>query len=93
MVKKATARISFRLEKFEEAEIDFSEIEWMGQGFAHQLFVVFQNEHPQIRLIPTNMSWQTPTGPTRPGPVRMRTSVPASAARTAVLAAASPVIW
>ena len=49
-------RVSFRLEKFKEAEIDFSEIEWMGQGFAHQLFVVFQNEHPQLRLIPTNMS-------------------------------------
>ena len=28
----------------------------MGQGFAHQIFVVFQNEHPEIRLIPINMS-------------------------------------
>lgn len=39
-----------------EAEIDFSEIEWMGQGFVHQLFVVFQNEHPQLRLVPSNMT-------------------------------------
>jgi anti-sigma regulatory factor (Ser/Thr protein kinase)/predicted transcriptional regulator len=49
-------RVSFRLEKFKEAEIDFSEIDWMGQGFAHQLFVVFQNEHPELKLIPSNMN-------------------------------------
>ena len=49
-------RVSFRLDKFTEAEIDFSEVEWMGQGFAHQLFVVFQNEHPEVKLTPTHMS-------------------------------------
>ena len=49
-------RVSFRLDKFTEAEIDFSEVEWMGQGFAHQLFVVFQNEHPEVRLTPTHMN-------------------------------------
>ena len=27
----------------------------MGQGFAHQLFVVFQNEHPDIVLKPVNL--------------------------------------
>ena len=41
---------------FREVEIDFSSVDWMGQGFAHQIFVVFQNEHPEIRLIPINMS-------------------------------------
>lgn len=28
----------------------------MGQGFAHQLFVVFANAHPQIKIIPANMN-------------------------------------
>ena len=45
-----------RLEQFEEVELDFDGLEWMGQGFAHQVFVVFQNEHPGVRLIPVNMN-------------------------------------
>ena len=45
-----------RLEQFEEVELDFDGLDWMGQGFAHQLFVVFRNEHPDVRLIPVNMS-------------------------------------
>ena len=48
-------RVCMRLEQFEEVTFDFTGIEWMGQGFAHQLFVVFQNAHPQIKLIPINM--------------------------------------
>ena len=31
-------------------------LDWIGQGFAHQLFVVFQNEHPTIRLRPIGMT-------------------------------------
>lgn len=49
-------RICNRLDKFREVVLDFDEIEWMGQGFAHQLFVVFQNEHPQILLTPIHMN-------------------------------------
>ena len=49
-------RVSNRLEKFEEVVIDFENIEWVGQGFAHQLFVVFQKEHPEVRLMPVNMN-------------------------------------
>lgn len=48
-------RICMRLEQFEEVTFDFSGIDWMGQGFAHQLFVVFRKAHPQIALIPINM--------------------------------------
>ena len=44
------------MEKSTEVELDFNGIEWMGQGFAHQLFVVFANEHPNIRMIPINMN-------------------------------------
>lgn len=49
-------RVCYRLDSFQEVEIDFTDVEWMGQGFAHQLFVVFQNEHPDIKLVPVNMS-------------------------------------
>ncbi len=49
-------RICNRLDKFKEVVFDFSEIEWMGQAFAHQIFAVFQNEHPDIKLTPLNMN-------------------------------------
>lgn len=49
-------RVCNRLNEFEEVEFDFDEISWMGQGFAHQIFVVFQNEHPNMKLIPVNMN-------------------------------------
>lgn len=49
-------RICYRLEIFKEIVFDFEEIEWMGQGFAHQLFVVFQNEHPDILITAINMN-------------------------------------
>ncbi len=48
-------RVCNRLEQFEEVTIDFDGLEWMGQGFAHQIFVVFQTAHPQILLKPVNM--------------------------------------
>jgi hypothetical protein len=34
--------------------LDFSGVGWIGQGFAHQLFVVFQREHPDNRLFTIN---------------------------------------
>lgn len=49
-------RICNQLSKFEEVILDFDKVEWMGQGFAHQIFVVFQNEHPGIKLSPVNMN-------------------------------------
>lgn len=49
-------RVCMRLEKFEEVIFDFDGLDWMGQGFAHQIFIVFQNEHPDITLKPVNMS-------------------------------------
>ncbi len=48
-------RVCNRLEQFEEVTIDFEGLEWIGQGFAHQIFVVFQSAHPQILLKPINM--------------------------------------
>lgn len=49
-------RLTARLSNFREVELDFSGVEWMGQGFAHQLFSVFQKANPGICLLPTNMS-------------------------------------
>ena len=49
-------RLCNRMDCFEEVTLDFDGLEWMGQGFAHQLFVVFQHVHPEIRLLPVNMS-------------------------------------
>ena len=49
-------RVCNRLEAFEEVILDFEGLEWMGQGFAHQIFVVFQQAHPQILLTPINMN-------------------------------------
>ena len=49
-------RVCNNLDKFKEVIIDFDEITWMGQGFAHQLFVVFTNNHPETKIIPINMN-------------------------------------
>ena len=49
-------RLSHRLDRFEEVTLDFDGLEWMGQGFAHELFVVFTREHPEVRLLPVNMN-------------------------------------
>lgn len=49
-------RICNRLDSFLEIELDFEGLDWMGQGFAHQMFVVFQNSHPNIKLTPIHMS-------------------------------------
>ena len=49
-------RLTSRLEQFEEVVLDFSGLDWMGQGFSHQIFSVFRNEHPEIIITPVNMS-------------------------------------
>lgn len=49
-------RVCNRLDKFKEVIVDFEEISWMGQGFAHQLFVVFANAYPDILITPINMN-------------------------------------
>ncbi len=49
-------RLCNRLEDFDEVELDFLDVEWMGQGFAHQVFVVFQNNNKDTKLTPVNMS-------------------------------------
>lgn len=49
-------RVASRLERFKEVVFDFEGIEWMGQGFAHELFVLFGNNHMEISIEPINMT-------------------------------------
>lgn len=49
-------RVYNRLDEFQEIILDFDSVSWMGQGFAHELFVVCKNLHPNVKLIPVNMN-------------------------------------
>lgn len=49
-------RICNRLDKFTEVTLDFTGIEWMGQGFAHELFAVYQKKHMNMVITPINMN-------------------------------------
>ena len=49
-------RVCNRLETFEEVILDFDGISWMGQGFAHQMFVVYKNAHSNVTIKPVNMN-------------------------------------
>ncbi|MFT4229516.1 MAG: DUF4325 domain-containing protein [Microbacterium sp.] len=43
-------RFAAGLEKFSRVELDFTGVTLIGQGFADELFRVWQREHPDIRL-------------------------------------------
>ncbi|SKA63308.1 protein of unknown function [Eubacterium uniforme] len=49
-------RLCAGLEEFSEVELDFEGLDWMGQGFAHQLFIVFANNNPNVKLVIKGMS-------------------------------------
>lgn len=51
-------RLMVRFDRFVRIELDFSGVEWIGQGFADELFRVFQNQHPGTELVPINCSEQ-----------------------------------
>jgi len=42
-------------ERFANVELDFADIDEMGQGFADELFRVFPKVHPEVTLVPINM--------------------------------------
>lgn len=52
VARSQARRILYRLEEFKQIEFDFEGVEFMGQGFADEVFRVFQNQHPDIELIP-----------------------------------------
>ena len=47
-------RIMNRLDKFKEVYLDFKDVTEIGQGFADEMFRVFQKDHQDIKLIPIN---------------------------------------
>jgi len=49
-------RLTRRFERFQSVVLDFKGVAEIGQGFADELFRVFQNSHPNITLAPINMT-------------------------------------
>jgi anti-sigma regulatory factor (Ser/Thr protein kinase) len=49
-------RILARFDNFSEVLLDFSDVSEIGQGFADEIFRVFRNAHPEIKVIGINMS-------------------------------------
>lgn len=43
-------RLYFGFDKFNTVILDFKDVEDIGQGFAHELFVVFKRKNPNIEL-------------------------------------------
>ena len=49
-------RLVSGLDKFREVVLDFTGVELIGQGFADEVFRVWQREHPEVGLLPVHMS-------------------------------------
>jgi len=49
-------RLVSGLERFREVVIDFRGVELVGQSFADEVFRVWARQHPEVALIPTDMS-------------------------------------
>lgn len=47
-------RLVTGLEKFREVELDFRDVQGIAQGFADEVFRIWQREHPATRLVPVN---------------------------------------
>lgn len=50
MSRSEGRRLASFLTKFEEVTLDFRDVENIGQAFTHELFIVFQRNHPDIRI-------------------------------------------
>ena len=65
-------RLLARFDRFKEVILDFKGVNSIGQAFADEVFRVFPDQHPAIRLIPINMNkqvrnrWLAVTGDGRP---------------------------
>ena len=52
----AINELLYRLEQFKSVELDFEEVDFMGQGFADEVFRVFKTRYPELEIIPLNAS-------------------------------------
>jgi len=48
-------RVLSGLEKFKSVILDFDKVPMVGQAFADEIFRVFKNSHPEIKIKPINM--------------------------------------
>lgn len=55
VARSQARRICNRLEAFQEVVLDFKDVEFMGQGFADEMFRVYAVAHPQVKMHPINM--------------------------------------
>ena len=56
VARSQARRVLKRLDEFQEVIFDFNGIEFMGRGFADEVFRVFQEEHPEIKITPLHAS-------------------------------------
>jgi anti-sigma regulatory factor (Ser/Thr protein kinase) len=55
LVSRSQARrVVARFDRFSEVVLDFSDVEFIGQAFADEVFRVFQTANPTVRLTPIN---------------------------------------
>lgn len=54
IARSQARKILYRLEQFQLVEFDFSEVDFMGQGFADEVFRVFKARYPEVEIIPVN---------------------------------------
>lgn len=55
VARSQARRICQRLDMFKEVILDFKDVEFMGQGFADELFRVYALSNPQVVLSPIHM--------------------------------------
>jgi anti-sigma regulatory factor (Ser/Thr protein kinase) len=51
-------RLIARFDRFRTVILDFDSVQQVGQAFADELFRVYANDHPQVEIIPRNMTEQ-----------------------------------
>jgi hypothetical protein len=54
MSRSQARRLVNRFDRFLEVVLDFTGVDFIGQGFADEIFRVFAQAHPATRLIPVN---------------------------------------
>lgn len=54
MARSQARKILWRLEQFKTVELDFAKVDFMGQGFADEVFRVFKERCPEVEIIPVN---------------------------------------
>ena len=56
MSRSSARRVLARIERFDEAELDFADVRIVGQAFADEIYRVFQPNHPGIVLVFSGIS-------------------------------------